>query len=393
MNLWARFRRLLNNKYVYIALLLGIGVAWTAYSHFWVKALPESTQSVEAKWNAAIRDLGVEPVYPPEEDIEVGDVFAIVSYDSIPENGVVDSAIANHAVRLWRMDLSKDIDNNYKDVYIFGPSGRSTINTLLSAPNVSTVSASDTSESSDGKSIFKLNDYRINLPLATFPKFVISKNRAAETRDILEYIGFRSASQSESKTEVSIKNTQTYGIPYLVAQRALVSFCDDLFPPMCEESAVRRVLSTRIGGQIYDIGIDKKTRKPKYRMTVELGLINRVFLTQKIETNLVRNQGFNIGGGQDIFVNVKGKTQKDGLSRTLENGSTKEKLDVVGDTGDPALDKGGEQFGSAEDESELAVAFDGHLLDRPVVFGFESVRFSPKASPILMDATVAGEPK
>jgi hypothetical protein len=69
MNLWAVTTRIFQNRYLYIAVLLGIGAAWAAYSHFWVKALPEGSQSVEAKWNAAIRDLGVEPVYPPEEDI------------------------------------------------------------------------------------------------------------------------------------------------------------------------------------------------------------------------------------------------------------------------------------------------------------------------------------
>jgi hypothetical protein len=240
----------------------------------------------------------------------VGDVFAIVSYDSLPESGVTDTPIAIHAVRLWRIDLSSDIENNYKNIYIFESSANtveSKNNTVESknkvlevATNVDAPSISDPNApsveaptlSQGRESIFRLNDYRVNLPIVTFPKFIISKNRSADTYDALKFIGFGSDSQSGSKTEVSIKNTQTYGIPYLVAQRALISFCKDLFPPMCDDSAVRRVLSTRIGDQIYDIGIDKKTNQPKYRMTVELGLINRVFLTQKIETNLVRNQGF-----------------------------------------------------------------------------------------------------
>jgi hypothetical protein len=128
-------------------------------------------------------------------------------------------------------------------------------------------------------------------------------------------------------------------------------------------------------------------------MTVELGLINRVFLTQKIETNLMRNQGFKIQGGRDISGNMIEKDPKEISSKMIENGSAKEKLATVAGSTGTTDEKTQGQFGSAEDESELAVAFDGRILERPVVFGFESVRYSPTPAPIPVDATVAGETK
>jgi hypothetical protein len=363
------------SKYFYATLVVALGVAWTGYSEIWVSAVPEGSQSVEQKWNAAIRDLGVEPVYPPEEDIEVGDVFAIVSYDSLPENGVVDSPIANHAIRLWRMDLSKDIEQNYKNTYVFG-SKVSSPDALAHGPETSDATAPK-SEADGSESVFKLVDHRATLPIVTFPKFVISNNRSSGTRDFSDLFGFKSQSQSGVKTEVFIRNTQTYGVPYLVAQRALISFCKDLFPPMCTESAVRKVLSTRIGEQIYDRGIDKRTKNQEYRMTVELGLINRVFLTQKIETNLSRNQGFRFAGGRQVPGTAAPQSEKGASS----NSTPAEAVDG----------NDGGQFGTAEDQSGLAVAFDGSILDKPVVFGFESVRYSPTPSPTAINKVASEE--
>jgi hypothetical protein len=373
-------KRITSNKYFPAGCVLAVGALWATYSHSWVNAIPELPQSVEAKWNAAIRDLGVEPVYPPEEDIEVGDVFAIVSYDSLPENGVVDTPIANHAVRLWRMDLSQDVNHNYKDIYVFDQhiTGGENRPSLPQKPVAELPAALVKYPDGSEDTIFRLNDHRTSLPLVTFPKFIISKSRSAGVKELAYIFGLQTNSDATVETEVSIKDTQTYGIPYLVAERALVSFCKDLFPPMCNENAVRKVLSTRIGDQIYDIGIDKKTNKPKYRMTVELGLINRVFLTQKIETRLIRNQGFSASANYSA-ADVR---DRDRLATASAVSSTTSIAAAAENSGQNS-EQG--HIGTAQDESKLAVDFDGSSLIRPVVFGFESVRYSPAPTPIPIE--------
>lgn len=348
---------------------------------FWVRTAPQSPQSVEEKWNVAIRQLGLEPVYPPEEDIEVGDVFAIVSYDSLPENGVIDSPLANHAVRLWRKNLTAEVEENYRNTYVFSDLFSEGVKTRLLQANDRTTELSPSDES-----VFRLREHRNSLPIVTFPKFNISDNRSAHfgvLSGILNGLHVTAESNSDTKTEVSITKTETYGVPYLVAENALINFCEDEFPSACTDDAIRKVLSTRIGPQIFDIGLDRKTSKPRYRMSVEIGLINRVFLTQDIRTHLVRSAGDR--------VLAKIGSHADRSRSGLSNKQTKEgKVDqdvAASEIGASAIQTGVEESGAAEDATELAVSFDGSTLNRPVVFGFESVRYVPKAIPITGLAT------
>jgi hypothetical protein len=37
--------------------------------------------SIEENWNSTISSLGVSPIFPPEEDLVVGDVLAVVTND------------------------------------------------------------------------------------------------------------------------------------------------------------------------------------------------------------------------------------------------------------------------------------------------------------------------
>jgi hypothetical protein len=61
-----------------------VGVRWLAA----YQPEPRSdvqASSLEAQWNSTIRRLGVniEPVYPPQEDLSVGDLFATVVKDNL----------------------------------------------------------------------------------------------------------------------------------------------------------------------------------------------------------------------------------------------------------------------------------------------------------------------
>jgi hypothetical protein len=344
---------------------------------YWARGGSPSGQSVEEKWNVALRQLGVEPVYPPEEDIEVGDVFAIVSSDSIPENGVVDSPLANHAIRLWRLDLSKDVDSNYKNIYVFP---RPPLRNQDGAVDKSSGGSDSLLVSSD--SVFTLSDHRSDLPIVTFPRFRLTDSRAAKfgfAGNILSSLTGSAEANSGRETEVSITRTQTYGVPYLVAENALVNFCEEVFPPACQDQALRKVLSTRIGPQIFDIVEDKKTKEKQYRMSVEVGLINRVFLTRAIETHLVQNRSTTgraaVAVGAKPLANESSEAAK--FAIVSPNGSAAKPAET--EASSSGSDGSGDS-GSASEQSELAVSFDGKVLDRPVVFGFESARYHPSSS-------------
>jgi len=321
---------------------------------YWARGAQTASEgSVEEEWNSAITKLGVEPVYPPEEDINVGDVFAIVTHDSLPQFRIVNSALANHAVRLWRLDLSEEVASNYKNTYVFPRNASGTPPKEGAARQPSS------------SSIFTLVEQRSDLPIVSFPRFRVSDSRGAKfSAPAFLFSGFWSAeSNSNAEMEVAITKTQTYGIPYLVAQNALLNFCTKEFPLACDDSAVRTALSTRLGSQIWECSTNKDTNEKSYRLKVEVGLINRVFLTSAIETHLVRGRGI---AGQ---ASSQGPYPKPAPLARTTNPSGKDEGGADGKT-DAAS-------GSATEKDELAVLFDGAPLDRPVAFAFESVRYTP----------------
>jgi len=59
--------------------LLGMGVGGAVL--LMRSSEPAADLSVVSEWNQAIGKLGIEPVFPPEEDIYVGDVFAVITVD------------------------------------------------------------------------------------------------------------------------------------------------------------------------------------------------------------------------------------------------------------------------------------------------------------------------
>ena len=89
------------------AVLLGIALYF-----FWDsrQIIQESREfSISREWNATIAKLGVHPLYPPQEDFRVGDVYAVlVSLDPANERW------NNRAIIIGHVDLDNDILENQR---------------------------------------------------------------------------------------------------------------------------------------------------------------------------------------------------------------------------------------------------------------------------------------
>ena len=66
---------------------------------------------IEHQWNESIGRLGIQPVFPPEEDFFVGDVWAVVA-------GPLDRPFLGKAVRISHLDL-RSLITNHQHVPIF----------------------------------------------------------------------------------------------------------------------------------------------------------------------------------------------------------------------------------------------------------------------------------
>src|SRR5262249_29404914 len=88
--------RLLSYSAIGLVVVLGVvfGVRWLAMQN---PAGAEHVEdlSLEAQWNKTIARLGIKPVFPPEEDLAVGDLFAaVVEEDQSDPAGVKDKVDA-----------------------------------------------------------------------------------------------------------------------------------------------------------------------------------------------------------------------------------------------------------------------------------------------------------
>lgn len=329
----------------------------------------QGDQLISSQWNNAIKRLGFEPVYPPVEDLAVGDVLALVTADS-----VAGEPLAGQSLKLMHLDLTAEIEENYRQTYRFPAT------TARPDQNGQIWAQIETAES-----LFKPPAARTTLPLVLFPRFTIVHNRRAEAggsfSGVLQGI-FGAAAGSTESIDVQISATETYGVSALPAELRLLNFCEDKSTQyFCTEEGLRRQLSIVLGSKINDKIKDPKTGQELPRFSVELALVNRVFLARSIQTS------FSSGSS----TSVRGK-----VAQPRPPGSTEPQPAPPGDGGAGAPagqtlartieERGVAAFNAQRDssgfvalqrDSSSGVLLPDTILARPLVVGFRSVRWKP----------------
>lgn len=344
---------------------IGIGAAVVAvlttvtyFSFRWVAPIPEE-KSVAQQWNEAIARLGIEPIYPPQEDVAVGDIFVLITDDALGDLG--KEPLAVKALKLWHLDLSEKLKQTYAEMYKF--------------PETPDPPA-------DGKpwkfipsanSVFGTQAIRGDLPLVLFPGFTIASTRNAKVgANSSELFGglFGGTASSEATTEVRITAAESYGLPSLVAEAELIKFCNDpVLKVQCTEAEARKQMSIVVGSKIYDQVENPKTKKKTPRYSVEIALVSRVFLTRSIHTTIRRTGR----GGATASAGAPGdSTKSDGAPGATKPDDNRAAADV---NKLPTSASPGVNTSLQFDNSSVISTVD--ILQRPVAFGYRSVRWIP----------------
>jgi hypothetical protein len=321
----------------------------------WVAPMPEE-KSVAQQWNEAISRLGIEPVYPPQEDIAVGDVFVVITDDALSD--IAKEPLAGRALKLWHINLTEKLKQTYAEMYEF--------------PETPDPPA-------DGKpwkfaasatSVFKLDPTRGDLPLVLFPAFTIASTRnanlGANSSGWIEGM-FGGSAASEITTEVKISAAESYGLPGLIAEAELIKFCEDaVLKVQCSEMEARKQMSIVVGDKIFDQVEDLKTKRLRPRFSVEIALVSRVFLTRSIHTTIRRTGSASASASSNANVGsapVPAKPEAGGqeTEAAKPNAATPNTPGVTSSL----------QFGNSSVISTVDV------LQRPVAFGYRSVRWIP----------------
>src|SRR5690349_130089 len=72
------------------------------YREIWQPALPRDpvAQEVAQAWSDSIGRLGIAPIFPPQEDFAVGDIWAVIAHSKIENDSLLSKG-----VRVGRLDL------------------------------------------------------------------------------------------------------------------------------------------------------------------------------------------------------------------------------------------------------------------------------------------------
>jgi hypothetical protein len=339
----------------------------------WAGSGEQPKLSVAKQWNEAIQKLGFEPVYPPVEDIQVGDVFAMITDDAVGDSAT-DEPFAGRSIKLMHLDMTREIEDAYRVVYQFpGTSTRPEHDGQVWPQAVSI------------DSLFKPPATRTALPLSLFPRFTITNVRRASGSAGAMFqslsAAFGADANSTETVDVRFSGTETYGVPAVPAELRLIDFCDDAVTKLfCSELGLRKQLSILIGEKIDDKVKDRKTGAVRPRFSVELALVSRVFLARSIETSIGEDRATrgNVGLSQQAAL-LAPAAQPATATGDISGGLAEP--DGKSQPSSPMPRAGPNNSPSAaiavERRATSNVLLPDTLLPRPVVVGFKSVRFKP----------------
>src|SRR6266566_6701489 len=78
---------------------------------------PLEGHSVATDWNESVQRIGINPLYPPQEDLHVGDIFAVIKQS---DNEYPTSVVfGDHAIKLWHVDMTEELKAAYNAVPVF----------------------------------------------------------------------------------------------------------------------------------------------------------------------------------------------------------------------------------------------------------------------------------
>jgi hypothetical protein len=228
--------------------------------------------SIEENWNKTIKGLGVSPIFPPEEDLVVGDVLAVVVRDVDLDSHLQTDTIArrpfvNRTVKLAHVDVLDALNDAYKTLPVF-PAAAGAL------PLLRSVVARN----------FPDAVLLGNLPRAAFPRLKIQgvSNAAAGVNAAgSSWWSFGAGSQEAEEFELS--DVRAYGLPGVVAQQLFDAFCAQPDKAeVCQEATARKHLQRVVGDHVNARFVDDKSGDYRFALEVEIVMVSRVYLTSSI---------------------------------------------------------------------------------------------------------------
>ncbi|MQB09412.1 hypothetical protein DXT96_05985 [Agrobacterium sp. ICMP 6402] len=345
------------------ASLLTAGIVVGAAGLFFLMGETDVTDDyLPKRWNESIRRLGIEPVYPPQEDIYVGDIIAEVvdsghRFKSLPTDLESESFIGRY-VKITQIPNLRGYLGVKSEAPYFGDS------TWLEDKKTLTVSQPRMEVASDGTtSGLQVKD-------ALFP--VIKIERKEGMAGVLRNVAFGGARADVE--EIELQNVQTYSINPFHAQNALMAFCgDDDTKVYCADEYLREKLSYILSRDILRTA-ETQDCGPRYIYDIRLLVVRQAFLTRGVK---VTN-----GRGRSTFLDAGGN--KGDVQKNMDSTAAAATTGPQGQQPEAENMAGNDSTIRSTNSSGL---FSDRQFARPLVIGFNSVSIGMRNStPAWLDA-------
>ena len=338
--------------------VLIVGGAFAAFTLLVVRPFgdwsTEPPKDLATEWNESIAQLGISPVFPPEEDLYVGDIFAVIS-------GSTKKPLLGRAVRIGHVDLHPDMVDESLAKPVF--------------KDTTELKKTDEYRHQDDTEDASLaGDRHIHLTIAAFPGISISHLAHAGSAVGTSIFGIGAARDSTAVEELRIPVAETYGVAASRAGGRLVAWCSDpQHAVYCTYNFVRHVLAYTIDPDLL------RSANGALPPEIELQLVTRVFMTRTIEQRRLQKSARGLSATMHQKAVVPTPPAAEDKSATPESRardaiSAAQQTTASGaDAATPAADVSNGDL----DEIRLQQTF-----QRPVVFGFRSwnIQLEPEPS-------------
>lgn len=300
-------------------------------------------EDVASLWSESVSRLGIEPLFPPQEDFYVGDIYAVISaYDEVDgttrEKGP-DRPLLRKSAKIGYINL-RSISLGTPEAPIFAPTK---LNSDATAAVLDQV-REEIEERASGK---------IKVSVVSFPAITV-RSASANAAAWVDWLPFSASRSLKNEEIITIRMAESYGASTVEATLALNKWCQDRRTRLsCTDAFARKILGYTTNSDVLEV------RDNRYVYRISIKLITQVYLTRAID--------FKRSSGGEVNASVG----------DADDGAT---------AGDPPAENAPEQAGSleqppargigAKSSAGTTMAIGNVIYPRPVVFGFKSVTFS-----------------
>jgi hypothetical protein len=325
------------------AVLAAIVVAFTIVVVRPFSTAPDlSNPDVAQAWNQSVARLGILPVFPPEEDFHVGDVWAVVA--DTDETG---TPLLGKAMRLAHLDLRSAIKQARGHQPEF--------------PETTAPKPGETLSHQDNREVIasKPDDDRIALTLTAFPGITINHTTRGVGSLGATLFGFGSARDELQMEQIRIPVAETYGAPALSGFLDLDAWCADARTKLyCTDAFVRQLMAFAVSGKVL------ATRDGQYVARLQLRLVTRVFVTREIEHRKRQSRA----SGAAVWTAVD-RPQPAPASSNAQGKPPNATTQLASAAPDPQS-PGAKVSASRDDDMEVSLR---QVFQRPVVIGYRAI--------------------